>query len=168
MRFVTNKVVISTRVHRGEVCLRPILSVSLCRCSLAFKNNIISKALSAIYKYLYTNRGISNKSITTGATSGVEIAYYTGTSYSPPVFSWGHFVQFFFLCKGFLITLIPFVIAFTFILCSTASGYPLVSLNVYWMKIKYDLLTITRKAIFLLFKFFNFLASIMRAYESSK
>ena len=156
MRFVTNKEVISTRVHRGEVvfalccrCLWLVYSRLPLWCSLAFKNNIFSKALSAIYKYLYANRGISNKSITTGATSGVEIAYYTGTSYSPPVFSWGHFVQFFFLCKGYLITLTPLVIVFTFILCSTASGYPLVSLNVYWMKIKNDLLTITRKAIFL-------------------
>ena len=138
------------------------------RCSLAFENNIISKALSAIYKYLYTNRGISNKSFTTGATSRVEIAYYTGTSYSPPVFSGVILLKKKILCKVFLITLIPLVIVFTFILCSTASGYALVSLIVYGMKIKNDLLTITRKAIFLLFKFFNFLASIMRAYESSK
>ena len=101
------------------------------RCSLAFKNNIISKALSAIYKYLYTNGGIFNKSIMTGATSGVEIAYYTGTSYSLQFLVGVILFNFCFLCKVFLITLIPLVIVFTVILCSTASGYPLVSLSVY-------------------------------------
>ena len=94
-------------------------------CSLAFKNNIISKALSGIYKYLYSNRGISNKTITTGAKSGVEIAYYTGTSYSLRFLVGVILFNFCFLCKVFLITLIPLVIVFTVILCSTASGYPI-------------------------------------------
>ena len=75
------------------LCLWIVNSRLPLRCSLPLKNNIISKVLPAVSKYIYANRRISNKGITTGTISGEEIAYNAGTSYSTPVLSCSHVVQ---------------------------------------------------------------------------